>query len=97
MLPKYPLPTIQPCNCAATETSCGAAEIAPAVCPICHGRRTERGRADIRRDVNISEWPQTEHRIEARNTTRAEPSPSRPTGKIIHLPYCPRHRPLSDG
>jgi len=44
---------IQPCNCAATATSCGVAEIAPAVCPICHGRRTERGRADIRRDVNI--------------------------------------------
>src|SRR6516164_2125499 len=53
MLPNYPLPTSQPCNCAATATSCGAAEIAPAVCPICHGRRTERGRADIRRDVNI--------------------------------------------
>src|SRR6516225_9156908 len=41
---------IQPCNCAATATSCGAAGISPAVCPICHGRRTERGGADIRRD-----------------------------------------------
>src|SRR5262249_11976889 len=50
---ELPLANIQPCNCAATATSCGAAEIAPAVCPICHGRRTERGRADIRRDVNI--------------------------------------------
>jgi len=43
------------------------------------------------------QWPQTRHRIEARNTTRAEPSPYRPAGKIVHLPYCPRHRPLCDG
>jgi hypothetical protein len=28
---------IQACNCAATATSCGAAKIVPAVCPICHG------------------------------------------------------------
>src|SRR6266446_2407122 len=37
------MPIHQPCNCAATATTCGAAEISPAVCPICHGRRTERG------------------------------------------------------
>jgi hypothetical protein len=32
------------------------------------------------------EWLQTEHRIEARNTTRAEPSLYRPAGKIA--PIC---------
>src|SRR5215470_3314526 len=53
MLPEILLANIQPCNCAATATSCGTAEIAPAVCPICHGPRTERGCADSRRDVNI--------------------------------------------
>src|SRR5262245_33968499 len=79
--PQIPHANIQPCDCAATATSCGAAEIAPAVCPICHGPRTERGCADSRRDVNIEtaacgpERPQTEHRIWARNTTRAESSP----------------------
>jgi hypothetical protein len=48
------------CNCAATATTCGAVEIAPAVCPICHGPRTERGRADSRRDVNIDVGPRAD-------------------------------------
>src|SRR5215813_7788732 len=98
MLPNYPLPTSSPViaprlrplaerprllrRCALFATGGEPNEVAPT-----SGARPACG----------SEWPQTEHRIEARNTTTAEPSPSRPTGKIIHLPYCPRHRPLSDG
>jgi hypothetical protein len=86
--PRIPHADIQPCNCAATATSCRAAEIGPAVCPICHGPRTERGRAEARPTCG-SEWPQTEHRIEARNTGRTTQQaaifrpnsfPSRPRG-----------------
>src|SRR5262249_1701586 len=51
--PNTAIANIQPCNCAATATSSGAAEIVLAVCPICHGPRAQRGRPDIRRDVNI--------------------------------------------
>src|SRR6516164_8193264 len=103
MLPTYPLPTsslviaprLRPLaerprllrRCALFATGGEPNEVAPT---------SGAMRTSIRPGCG-PEWPQTEHRIEARNTTRAEPSPSRPTGKIIHLPYCPRHRPLSDG
>src|SRR6516162_5336274 len=53
MLPKYPLPTSSLETAPRLRPLAERPRIAPAVCPICHGRRTERGRADIRRDVNI--------------------------------------------
>src|SRR6266446_9886703 len=56
----------------------------------------DTARTRISKRPILSNEPQTEERIEARNTTGGDAS-HRPAGKIAHLPYCPRHRPLSDG
>src|SRR6516162_7812010 len=102
MLPQIPHANIQPCNCAATATSCGAAEIAPAVWPICHGARGTRSRRQPAR---------CEHRDDPRaypngpkrntglgNTTKAEPSPYRPARQnrpfaLLSTPSTVKRRP----
>src|SRR6516225_10798399 len=81
------------------DTSWGAAEIVRR-CALFATSRGPNGRADIRRDVSIDtaacgpEWPQTEQ-IQGIPPGLSRPHTGQPT-KIAHLPYCPRHRPLSD-
>src|SRR6516164_4419306 len=97
--PKYPMPTS---NLVIAPRLRPLAERPRLLrrCGLFATGRWERGRADSGRDVNI-ETARVRTRMAPngtpglRNTTRAEPSPYRPAGKIVHLPYCPRHRPLS--
>src|SRR5262249_26508997 len=101
MLPKYPMPTsnlvIAPrLRCLAERPRllrrCGLFATGAL------GTRSRRQRARCEhRDGPRADPNGPKRNTRLRNTTRAEPSPYRPAGKIVHLPYCPRHRPLSDG
>src|SRR6516164_8762963 len=93
---------IQPCNCAATATSCGAAEIAPAVWPICHGARGTRSRRQParceHRDDPRADPNGPKRNTGLRNTTKAEPSPYRPsqqnrTFALLSKPSTVKRRP----
>src|SRR6516164_3540895 len=93
---------IQPCNCAATATSCGAAEIAPAVWPICHGARGTRSRRQParceHRDDPRADPNGPKRNTGLRNTTKAEPSPYRPARQnrpfaLLSTPSTVKRRP----
>src|SRR5215472_6766241 len=80
MLPEYPMPTSSLVIAPRLRPLAERPRLLRR-CGLFARGRGERGRADSRRDVNIEtarsgpERPQTEHRIEAWNTTRAESSP----------------------